>query len=99
MIYLGLPSTLTPERIKDVLGLAKSHERALRSALDANTSPAWTGAGPETLWRPSSKLEPGAVARMEDAPEPAAEPLRCWKEWRRPMTTAPVSHAGAVTWS
>ena len=51
MIYLmgdGLPSTLTPERIRDVLGLAKSHERALKSALDADASPAWTETGPET---------------------------------------------------
>lgn len=50
MIYLigdGLPSTLTPERIKDVPGLAKSHERALKSTLDASASPAWTGTGPD----------------------------------------------------
>ncbi len=47
MIYLGLPSTLTPGRIKDVLGLAKSHERDLREALDASASPAWTRIGPD----------------------------------------------------
>lgn len=50
MIYLiddGLPSTLIPERIKDVPGLAKSHERALESTLDASASPAWTGTGPD----------------------------------------------------
>ena len=38
----GLPSTLTPARIKAVLALAKSHERILKEALDANSSPAWT---------------------------------------------------------
>ena len=37
----GLPSTLTASRIKDVLHLAKSHERALTEALDANASPEW----------------------------------------------------------
>ena len=40
----GLPSTLTASRIKDVLNLAKSHERALTEALDANASSAWTEA-------------------------------------------------------
>jgi len=39
----GLPSTVTAERIKNVLGLARSHERSLRAALDATASPAWTG--------------------------------------------------------
>ena len=38
----GLPSTLTPVRIKAVLDLANSHERILREALDADCTPAWT---------------------------------------------------------
>ena len=38
----GLPSTLTVARIKDVLGLAKSQERALEEALETDASPAWT---------------------------------------------------------
>ena len=37
----GLPSTLTAERIKGVLALARSHERILKEALDAKASPAW----------------------------------------------------------
>ncbi len=43
----GLPSTLTASRIKDVLNLAKSHERALTEALDANASPAWVQTSPD----------------------------------------------------
>ena len=42
----GLPSTLTASRIKGVLKLAKSHERALTEALDTNASQAWTEADP-----------------------------------------------------
>ena len=42
----GLPSTLTASRIKGVLKLAKSHERALTEALDANASQAWTETDP-----------------------------------------------------
>ena len=38
----GLPSTLTPARLKAVLALAKSHERILKEALDTGSSPAWT---------------------------------------------------------
>ena len=38
----GLPSTLTVTRIKAVLGLAESQERALEEALEADASPAWT---------------------------------------------------------
>lgn len=38
----GLPSTLTPARIKAVLALAKSHERILKESLDGDSSPAWT---------------------------------------------------------
>ena len=37
----GLPATLTAERIKTVLALAKSHERILRELLDANASQSW----------------------------------------------------------
>ena len=37
----GLPSTLTAERIKAVLGLEKNHERILKEALDAKASPVW----------------------------------------------------------
>ena len=39
----GIPSALTPARIKAVLALAKSHERILKETLDADSSPAWTG--------------------------------------------------------
>ena len=38
----GLPSTLTAARIKAVLGLTKSQERALEEALETGASPAWT---------------------------------------------------------
>ena len=38
----GLPSTLTVARIKAVLGLAESQERALEEALEADASPAWS---------------------------------------------------------
>ena len=36
-----MPSSLTAPRIKDILGLAKSHERALLAALDAGASSSW----------------------------------------------------------
>ena len=38
---------MTAARIKAVLGLAKSHERALTTALDAKASLTWTGTTPE----------------------------------------------------
>ena len=38
----GLPSTLTAARIKGVLGLTKSQERALEETLETGASPAWT---------------------------------------------------------
>ena len=38
----GLPSTLTAARIKAVLGLAESQERALKEALESDASSAWT---------------------------------------------------------
>lgn len=37
----GLPSTLTPDRIRDVLDLAGSHKRLLGNELDRGDSPAW----------------------------------------------------------
>ena len=37
----GLPSTLTPERISDVLELVKSDERFQKDVLDVRSSPAW----------------------------------------------------------
>ena len=42
----GLPSTLTAARIKAVLGLTKSQERALEEALETGASPAWTETAP-----------------------------------------------------
>ena len=42
----GLPSTLTAARIKVVLGLAKSQERALVEALEASASPVWMETAP-----------------------------------------------------
>ena len=41
----GLPSTLTPERIKDVLKFAPSQEREFRELLDRDDDPAWTQTG------------------------------------------------------
>ena len=42
----GLPSTLTPERIKDVLKFAKNQERELQTALDCVAAPVWTRTAP-----------------------------------------------------
>ena len=42
----GLPSTLTPERIKDVLKFTKNQERELRTALDCVSAPVWTRTAP-----------------------------------------------------
>ena len=43
----GLPSTLTAERIKAVLALAKSHERILKDELDAKASTPWIATDPD----------------------------------------------------
>ena len=43
----GLPSTLTAERIKAVLALAKSHERILEETLNAKASPPWIATDPD----------------------------------------------------
>ena len=44
----GLPSTLTPERIEEVLALTKSQERILKKALDTRSSVAWTTTDPDS---------------------------------------------------
>ena len=41
----GLPTTLDPARIKEVLGLPKSNERLLGEALEKGRSPLWTQTG------------------------------------------------------
>lgn len=47
LLGYGLPTTLSPERIKDVLDLARSHTRELVQALDRDAAPAWKRTDPD----------------------------------------------------
>ena len=50
MIYrlgYGLPLSMTPERIKKVLGFARSQEREFQTALDRDAASAWAQTGPD----------------------------------------------------
>lgn len=43
----GIPSSVTPDRIRATLDLANSHERLIKEALDASATVAWMDTGPD----------------------------------------------------
>ena len=58
----GLPTPLTPERIRDVLDLASSHQRLFAEELDRGDFPGWRGAAPGTADRSKA---PGLYTRLQ----------------------------------